>query len=136
MVRIISDCINLPLKEIAGSFNQSDKRKRSRSRSPRRRGQSPPRGPRADRRSRSRSRSPRYSRRDRSFSPAYGQKSAEEEGEAVTDTFIRAVAAEIKGHDATYERNLREHERGNQKFAFLLDRHVSILLSDIVDLVK
>ncbi|KAG5648618.1 hypothetical protein DXG03_003229 [Asterophora parasitica] len=45
-----------------------------------------------------------------------------EEEEAVTDTFIRAVAAEVKGHDAKYEESLRERERNNPKYSFLLHR--------------
>ncbi|KAG5638879.1 hypothetical protein H0H81_009182 [Sphagnurus paluster] len=45
-----------------------------------------------------------------------------EEEEAVTDTFIRAVAAEVKGHGAVYEESLRERERNNPKYSFLLHR--------------
>ncbi|KAJ7188035.1 hypothetical protein C8R46DRAFT_1053423 [Mycena filopes] len=78
-------------------------------------------------RSRSRSASPRrrsYSRSrhhgdSRSPSPRRNHIRDEEE-EVVTDTFIRAVAAEIKGHGSKYEQNLRERERNNPKFAFLL----------------
>ncbi|KAJ6596648.1 hypothetical protein B0H10DRAFT_1924645 [Mycena sp. CBHHK59/15] len=77
--------------------------------------------------SHSRSSSPRrrsYSRSrrhddSRSLSPRRNHIRDEEE-EIVTDTFIRAVAAEIKGHGSKYERNLRERERNNPKFAFLL----------------
>jgi U2-associated protein SR140 len=47
-----------------------------------------------------------------------------EEEENVTDTFIRAVAAEVKGHGAKFEENLKERERGNPKYAFLLNRTV------------
>lgn len=43
----------------------------------------------------------------------------------MTDTFIRAVAGEIKGHDAKFEENLREREKNNPKFAFLLRKDVS-----------
>ena len=48
-----------------------------------------------------------------------------EEEEAVTDTFIRAVAAEIKGQDSSYADSLREREKYNPKFAFLLRKDVS-----------
>ncbi|KAG6903084.1 hypothetical protein C0995_006271 [Termitomyces sp. Mi166 len=46
-----------------------------------------------------------------------------EEEEAVTDTFIRAVAAEVKGHDAKYQETLREREQNNPKYAFLLHKN-------------
>lgn len=45
----------------------------------------------------------------------------------MTDTFIRAVAAEVKGHDAKYEGTLREREKSNPKYNFLLRRDVSPL---------
>ena len=48
-----------------------------------------------------------------------------EEEEAVTDTFIRAVAGEVKGHDGNYEETLREREKHNPKFAFLFRKDVS-----------
>lgn len=48
-----------------------------------------------------------------------------QEEEVVTDTFIRAVAAEVKGHDAKYEETLREWEQNNPKYTFLLHRNVS-----------
>ncbi|KAJ7217830.1 hypothetical protein GGX14DRAFT_438446 [Mycena pura] len=78
--------------------------------------------------SRSRSASPRrrrsYShdrRRDDSRSPSPRRNAMRnEEDEIVTDTFIRAVAAEVKGHGSKYEQNLRDRERNNPKFAFLL----------------
>jgi hypothetical protein len=38
--------------------------------------------------------------------------------------FIRTVAAEVRGHDAKYEANLRERERNNPKFGFLINKHV------------
>ncbi|KAH9485183.1 Protein RRC1-like [Psilocybe cubensis] len=85
---------------------------RHRSRSPRhRRSYS-----RSRRYSSSRSRSPR---RNYSRSP---QRTLPDEGEAVTDTFIRAVAFEVKGHDAKYEETLREREKANPKYNFLLQR--------------
>ncbi|KAF8210496.1 hypothetical protein K438DRAFT_1916860 [Mycena galopus ATCC 62051] len=77
---------------------------------------------------RSRSASPRrshsHSRRpDDSRSPSPRRSHIrDEEEEFVTDTFIRAVAAEIKGHGSKYEQNLRERERSNPKFAFLLKK--------------
>jgi hypothetical protein len=37
---------------------------------------------------------------------------------------VRAVAAEVKGHGAKYEEILKERERGNPKFAFLLHKNV------------
>ncbi|TFK44403.1 hypothetical protein BDQ12DRAFT_672925 [Crucibulum laeve] len=66
----------------------------------------------------SRSRSPR-----RRYSRSPISRSHTEEEEAVTDTFIRAVAAEVRGHDAKYEETLRERERNNPKYAFLLHRN-------------
>ena len=47
----------------------------------------------------------------------------------MTDTFIRAVAAEVKGHDSKYENALREREKANPKYNFLLRRDVSSLHS-------
>ena len=37
----------------------------------------------------------------------------------MTDTFIRTVAAEVRGHDAEYEETLQEREKTNPKYAFL-----------------
>ena len=106
---------------------------RSRSRSP------PPsrryRHSRSPRRSYCRSRSHSYSsgsrspsrRRRRSDSP-YGRpcrRDDEDDAAMVTDTFIRTVAAEVRGHDADYEANLKERERGNPKYGFLHNKHVS-----------
>ncbi|KAF9010504.1 hypothetical protein BDQ17DRAFT_1387745 [Cyathus striatus] len=94
---------------------RSSRRSRSHSR-----GHSPSQGPygRSRRINDSRSRSPRqrYSR-----SPI--SRSHTEEEEAVTDTFIRAVAAEVKGHNTGYEEVLRERERNNPKYAFLLHKN-------------
>ncbi|KAK7005694.1 hypothetical protein R3P38DRAFT_3039045 [Favolaschia claudopus] len=104
---------------------------RSRSRSPareRRHGRSSRRSPSPWSRSRSasprrRSRS-RSRRRDDSRSPSPRRNHIrDEEEEFVTDTFIRAVAAEIKGHDSKYEQNLRDRERSNPKYAFLLRKN-------------
>jgi U2-associated protein SR140 len=101
----------------------SSRRSRSRSWS---RSRSPPRR----RRRRSHSRSRRYDsssrsppHRQRSDSPRRRRRNEEEE--AVTDTFIRAVAVEVKGHGTTYENNLRERERDNPKYAFLVHKDVS-----------
>jgi U2-associated protein SR140 len=51
-----------------------------------------------------------------------------EEEEFVSDSFIRAVAAAVKDHGSKYEQNLKERERNNPKFAFLLRRNVGFLL--------
>ncbi|KAG2119581.1 uncharacterized protein F5147DRAFT_664710 [Suillus discolor] len=125
-------------------------RSRSRSRGHERRGRSKSHSPRrhsrsrstdryrSSRRSRSRSlsdsRSPR--RRRRSYSRSrYDSRSpcrrspslsrrheSEDEASAVTDTFIRAVAAEVKGHGSEYEENLREWERNNPRYSFMTQR--------------
>ncbi|KAL1742478.1 hypothetical protein HDZ31DRAFT_65934 [Schizophyllum fasciatum] len=42
--------------------------------------------------------------------------------EVVTDSFIRAVAAEVKGHGVEYEANLKEREKSNTKYAFMTNR--------------
>jgi U2-associated protein SR140 len=47
------------------------------------------------------------------------------EEDEVTDTFIRTVAAEVKGHGPKYEETLKEMEKENPKYAFLTDRSVS-----------
>lgn len=125
--------------------SRSPSRNQSRSRSrERRRSRSPARNQyRSSSWGRSRSRSPR---RRRSYSRSrrhdeFGRRSPHrhhsrspqnrghlEEDEAVTDTFIRAVAGEIKGHDAKFEETLREREKNNPKFAFILRRDVSNIL--------
>ncbi|KAK0485775.1 hypothetical protein IW261DRAFT_1452000 [Armillaria novae-zelandiae] len=83
------------------------------------RSRSPPRRRSYSRTRRSRSRSP--SARRRSDSPSY--RGHIEESETVTDTFIRAVVAEIKGQGSDYERNLRQREKNNPKYAFLRSDH-------------
>ena len=89
-------------------FRRSRSRDRHHSRSPIRR------------RSHSRSRRNRSSSsRRRSRSPRH-----HDEADVVTDTFIRAVAAEVRGHDANYEDALRGFERNNPKYQFLLKRDV------------
>ncbi|KAG1897972.1 uncharacterized protein F5891DRAFT_1165122 [Suillus fuscotomentosus] len=116
-----------------------ERRGRSQSHSPRRHSRSRSTGRyRSSRRSRSRSlndsRSPRRQRRSysrsrydsrspyrRSPSPSRRHES-EDEASAVTDTFIRAVAAEVKGHGSEYEENLREWERNNPRYSFMTQR--------------
>ncbi|KAL4074175.1 hypothetical protein J3A83DRAFT_4234125 [Scleroderma citrinum] len=74
-------------------------------------------------RSRSRSRHRRYdSRSPRRRSRSSPRRREEDEGAGVTDAFIRAVAAEVKGHGLKYEQNLKEWEHENAKYAFLTDR--------------
>jgi hypothetical protein len=70
-------------------------------------------------RSHSRSRSRSHHRHSRS--PIY------EDADAVTDTFIQAVAAEIKGHDTKYEETLREFEKNNSKYNFIFYRSVGYI---------
>ncbi|KAK2464264.1 hypothetical protein APHAL10511_003721 [Amanita phalloides] len=66
--------------------------------------------------SRSRHRQSRSrSRKRHSHSPNFS-----EEAQAVTDVFIRAVAAEVKGHGKKYETRLKERERNNPKYSFML----------------
>lgn len=72
--------------------------------------------------SRSRSRSPRR----RSHSP---NRSNVLEDDEVTDTFIRAVAAEVKGHGSKYEQMLKEREKGNSKYRFMLQRDVGYTIT-------
>ncbi|KAF8236588.1 hypothetical protein L208DRAFT_1421976 [Tricholoma matsutake] len=114
------------------SRSRSRERRRSRSRSPTRKhhgnryrssswGRNRSNSPRR-RRSYSRSRrhdefGRRSPRRHRSRSPQ--NRGHLEEDEVVTDTFIRAVAGEIKGHDAKFEETLRGREKNNPKFAFI-----------------
>ncbi len=43
----------------------------------------------------------------------------------MTETFIRAVAAEVKGHGVKYESSLKERELNNPKYSFLTNRRVS-----------
>ncbi|KAF9469903.1 hypothetical protein BDZ94DRAFT_1206868 [Collybia nuda] len=93
--------------------------RRGRTRSPsweRTRSRSPRRVTGRDAKSRSRS-----SHGRRSHSPR--SRVHMEEEETVTDTFIRAVAAEVVGHGAKYEESLRERERDNPKYAFLLRKN-------------
>ncbi|EIN11856.1 hypothetical protein PUNSTDRAFT_83654 [Punctularia strigosozonata HHB-11173 SS5] len=84
--------------------------RRSRSRDYRRRSYS------RSRYGKGRSRSPR-ARRSRSRSPV-------KDGDDVTDTFIRTVAAEVKGHgeDGKYEQSLVEREKNNPRYSFLTKR--------------
>ena len=47
----------------------------------------------------------------------------------MTDTFIRAVAAEVKGHGKKYETTLKERERNNPKYSFMLRKDVRLLIT-------
>ncbi|KAK7472677.1 hypothetical protein VKT23_000790 [Stygiomarasmius scandens] len=98
-------------------FSRSRSRSRDQSRSPshhrRSRSESYSRS-RSPKRRRERSRSRDHHRRD-----SRRHRSSSREEEVVTDTFIRAVAAEVKGHDSHYEEHLRKREENNPKYAFL-----------------
>jgi len=98
-------------------FSRSRSRSRDRSRSPshhrRSRSESYSRS-RSPKRRRERSRSRDHHRRD-----SRRHRSSSREEEVVTDTFIRAVASEVKGHDSHYEEHLRKREENNPKYAFL-----------------
>ncbi|KAJ6499101.1 hypothetical protein C8R45DRAFT_897921 [Mycena sanguinolenta] len=113
---------------LAKNSDSGYRQSRSRSRSPGRERHHRRSSRRSRSWSRSRSASPRRSRShsrraDDSRSPSPRRSHIrDEEEEFVTDTFIRAVAAEIKGHGSKYEQNLRERERSNPKFAFLLKK--------------
>ncbi|KAI6026159.1 hypothetical protein BKA83DRAFT_4239283 [Pisolithus microcarpus] len=111
------------------SWSYSPKRRsRSRSRSVHRSGRRSRSRSWSRSRSHSRQRRRSYSReRHKSRSPRWQlskspRRHEEDEGVGVTDTFIRAVAAEVKGHGLKYEENLKEWERENVKYAFLTDR--------------
>ncbi|KAF9263347.1 hypothetical protein L218DRAFT_344780 [Marasmius fiardii PR-910] len=90
-------------RERRGSYRSRSRSRGSRSPSPKR-----------YRRSRTRSRSPKRRRRSRS---------SDREEETITDTFIRAVAAEVKGHGSKYEDSLRKREANNGKYGFLRKEH-------------
>ncbi|KAJ3529257.1 hypothetical protein NMY22_g9066 [Coprinellus aureogranulatus] len=115
----------------SGSTRDNRSRSRSRSRSHSREGHPRPRSRSGNReyhqsghykqpysRSRgyqsSRSRSPRR----RSRSPH--RKVLDDDD--VTDTFIRAVAAEVKGHGPVYENMLKGREKDNSKYGFMLQK--------------
>ncbi|KIJ67954.1 hypothetical protein HYDPIDRAFT_83661 [Hydnomerulius pinastri MD-312] len=98
-----------------GHGHRSNRRSRdpsySRSRSP------------SHRKRRSYSRSGRYdSRSPRRRSRSSSRKRGDVDEAGVTDTFIRAVAAEVKGHGLKYEENLKEWEHSNPKYSFLTER--------------
>lgn len=57
------------------------------------------------------------------------------EDDDVTDTFIRAVAAEVKGHGPLYEKALKEREKNNSKYGFALQKDVCEPCSHIVPLL-
>ncbi|EIM81231.1 uncharacterized protein STEHIDRAFT_67204 [Stereum hirsutum FP-91666 SS1] len=109
--------------------HRSSRHSRSRSYSPARspspRGRPRHTGSRSRSRSRSWSRSRSHDRRRsrsyerrRSRSPRRHARSPSNEDD-VTDTFIRTVAAEVKGHGKKYEESLKEREKGNAKYRFL-----------------
>ncbi|KAI9508225.1 hypothetical protein F5148DRAFT_1198407 [Russula earlei] len=108
-------------------------RRRSPSRS---RSRSRDRDRRRSKRSRSRSYSPRrgsrYSRSPRRSYGRYRRHSPSPRGrrsprghatddDEVTDTFIRTVVAEVKGHGQKYEESLKEMEKENPRYSFLTD---------------
>ncbi|KAH7913168.1 hypothetical protein BJ138DRAFT_1059623 [Hygrophoropsis aurantiaca] len=95
-----------------GARYRSSRRSRSRSWS---RSPSPSRHRRSGR---YHSRSPR---RYRSGSPSRRNEDEEEEA-PVTDGFIRAVAAEVRGHGLKYEESLKGWEKNNPKYTFLTQR--------------
>jgi U2-associated protein SR140 len=53
----------------------------------------------------------------------------------VTDMFIRTVAAEVRGHGAEYEASLKERERNNPKFGFLINKHVRVFFFQFIGLI-
>ncbi|KAI0266790.1 hypothetical protein BC834DRAFT_873532 [Gloeopeniophorella convolvens] len=101
------------------------------------RSRSPDRDRRRDRRSRSRSfsprREPRYSRSPKRSYGRYDRRSPSprgrhspraqlaDEDDEVTETFVRTVATEVKGHGEKYEDSLREMEKENPRYSFLTD---------------
>ncbi|KAF8441454.1 hypothetical protein L210DRAFT_997820 [Boletus edulis BED1] len=146
-----SKAVAMAVKPLYVATRQSRSRSRSRDRH-RARGKSRSRSHSSGRRSRSRSggRGRRSSRRSRSRSYSYSRSPSRrqrhsysrprrydsrsprrrsrsssrrrEDEPGVTDTFIRAVAAEVKGHGHKYAENLKEWERNNPKYTFLTDR--------------
>ncbi|KAK1235596.1 hypothetical protein PQX77_001189 [Marasmius sp. AFHP31] len=95
-----------------GGDRRSDSRERRGSYRSRSRSRDRSRSPKRYRRSRSRSRSRSPKRRRRSLS-------TDRDDEIITDTFIRAVAAEVKGHGLKYEDSLRRRESSNTKYGFM-----------------
>ncbi|KAM6502012.1 hypothetical protein JOM56_001989 [Amanita muscaria] len=105
------------------SRSRSNERRRSQSRDRYRSRRSRSRSYKSRSRSRSRQRSysrPRRYSRSRSRRRHSRSPGPAEEAEIVTDTFIRAVAAEVKGHGKQFERTLKERERNNPRYSFLL----------------
>ena len=93
-----------------------NKRSRSRSYSPRR----------GSRYSRSPKRSyNRYKEHSRSPRGRHSPRGHATDDEEVTDTYIRTVVAEVKGHGQKYEESLKEMEKDNPRYTFLTDRRVS-----------
>jgi len=115
----------LPERRRSRSRSRSWDRDRRRNQRSRSRSYSPRRGSRY-------SRSPRrsyhrYSRRSPSPRGRYSPRGHATDDEEVTDTFIRTVVAEVKGHGEKYEESLKEMEKDNPRYSFLTDPHVSIL---------
>ncbi|EPQ57387.1 hypothetical protein GLOTRDRAFT_127735 [Gloeophyllum trabeum ATCC 11539] len=48
---------------------------------------------------------------------------ASDEEDPVTDQFIRNVATEVRGHGGKYEETLKEREKHNPKYAFLVNKN-------------
>lgn len=84
------------------------------------------------RRSRSPGRLPQHHGRSRSRSPRRRRSGSRQRGfeedvnDTVSDAFVRTVAAQVRGNDASYEDNLRERERSNVQYAFLTDDRVRL----------
>lgn len=94
----------------------------SRSRSPRRDYRDRDRGGsnyRRRSRSYSRSRSPRRGR-DRGYSGDVDEKKLLGDDD-VTEEFVRIVAVEVKSRGEEYETSLKDREKGNSKYSFLMD---------------
>ncbi|TFL02447.1 hypothetical protein BDV98DRAFT_528109 [Pterulicium gracile] len=109
-----------------GSRSRSHGHSRSRSREPHHQPRPGRRSRSRSSRSRSRSQSPHRtrgrSRRSESPSGRY-HHSLEEKEELVTDTFIRAVASEVRGHGTDYAVFLKDREHENSRYGFLTDKH-------------
>lgn len=114
----MSSCLNNAVGYI--SITSATGRSRSRSQSPKRSKDNYHR--------RSYSRSPRRSRRrDDSQDSLSRQRRSDSplEEEPVTDSFIRAVAAEVRGNGPEYANALKERECDNSKYSFMLNKNVS-----------
>lgn len=120
-----------PAPERRRSRSRSRSRSRDRDRDHRRNKRSPSRSYSPRRGSRY-SRSPRrsynrYKERSRSPRDRRSPRGHATDDEEVTDTYIRTVVAEVKGHGQKYEESLKEIEKDNPRYSFLTDRRVSSL---------